>query len=246
MISKNIYYCWFGGNPKSENVKKNIKAWKEINPEYKIIEINEKNFDYKKYKFSREAYSLKKWAFVSDMARMEVLKEKGGFCLDVDVRLIKPLDKLRIYNGVWGLETAGLINPGLIIGADVNNIDIKNICRKYESLEFDEKIAEKELKSPDIVTDYFYYKGLKKKNIIQYVGSNQLVLSSDYFAPYHWWGGGKITKRTMGIHQYDNSWGANLKVTYEQRIMRNWRCNYPVSYFLCRNSYHFISDVWRR
>lgn len=32
MIPKIIHYCWFGHNPKSQNVLKYIDTWKNISP----------------------------------------------------------------------------------------------------------------------------------------------------------------------------------------------------------------------
>lgn len=238
MINKIIFYCWFGRQEKSSQIIENLKSWKCFNPDYQIIEINENNFDYNKYSYTKCAYEQKMWAFVSDMARMEILNNSGGFCLDTDVKLISSLDTLRDYKGVWGLETSGLIAPGLVIGAEKGNEDIQNLCRIYENLTFDSNLAEKKLKSPDIVTKYFLQKGLSYNNKLQCIGDKQLILPSIYFAPYHWWGGGKVAKKTIGIHQYANSWGANLKVTNRQKIMRNWRCYFPKSYFLCRNIFN--------
>lgn len=38
MIPKKIHYCWFGGAEKSGLIKKCIKSWKKICPDYDIIE----------------------------------------------------------------------------------------------------------------------------------------------------------------------------------------------------------------
>lgn len=240
MINKVIYYCWFGKNEKPQKVKNNITNWKSKNPGFKVIEINEDNFDYKKYAFTRKAYELKKWAFVSDMARMEILAKNGGFCLDTDVKLLSSLNDLRTHMGVWCLETSSLIAPGLIIGSEKENTDLRQICRIYENLVFDSEMAERCLKSPDIVTEYFLGRGLSFNNKVQIIGNDQLVLSSEYFAPYHWWGGGRITRRTKGIHEYENSWGANLNVSRKQKLLRNWRCNFPSSYFFFKNLFNKI------
>lgn len=240
MINKTIYYCWFGKNKKGNDIISNIESWRETNPDYKIVEINEKNFDCRKYKFSLEAYENKKWAFVSDVARMDVLFNLGGFCLDTDVKLISSLDSLRKNRSVWCLETSGLIGPGLIIGVEKGDQDLKNILDIYRELSFDSKNAKKTQKSPDIVTGYFKQKNLGVKNKNQVLEENELVLASDYFAPYHWWGGGHVTKRTIGIHQYANSWGADLKVSKKQKLMRNWKHKFPESYFFIKKCFDHI------
>lgn len=42
LIPKKIYYCWFGHNKINDEIKKNINGWECLNPDYQIIEINEK------------------------------------------------------------------------------------------------------------------------------------------------------------------------------------------------------------
>lgn len=78
MIPKVIHYCWFGGNPKPEIVEKCIASWRKFCPDWEIIEWNESNYDVEKTPFVKEAYKAKKWAFVSDFARLDVVYAAGG------------------------------------------------------------------------------------------------------------------------------------------------------------------------
>lgn len=103
-IPKKIHYCWFGRNPLTESAKKCIESWKKYCPEYEIIEWNENNFDLTENRYAREAYEQKKWAFVSDYARLKIVYEQGGIYMDVDVELIKPLDELTELDGYMGFE----------------------------------------------------------------------------------------------------------------------------------------------
>lgn len=50
--------------------------------------------------YCREAYEAKKWAFVSDYARLKVLHDHGGFYMDVEV--VKSLDPLCAYDALSG------------------------------------------------------------------------------------------------------------------------------------------------
>ena len=43
-IPKIIHYCWFGGKPKSQEIKKCIESWSQLLNEYEIIEWNESNY----------------------------------------------------------------------------------------------------------------------------------------------------------------------------------------------------------
>ena len=76
-IPKIIHYCWFGKNPKSEEIQKYINSWKTHMHDYEIIEWNESNFDVNKLEYTKQAYEMKKYAFVSDVARIEALYEYG-------------------------------------------------------------------------------------------------------------------------------------------------------------------------
>ncbi len=118
MIPKTIHYCWFGDNPKSELIKKCIESWKEFAPDFDIVEWNETNFDISKYKYAKQAYEKKNYAFVSDVARFDVLNTYGGIYLDTDVELIKPIERLLNNNLFMGYDQKGLIATGLIMGSE--------------------------------------------------------------------------------------------------------------------------------
>ena len=61
MIPKVIYYCWFGNNQKSKEIEMCMESWRKVCPEqgWKIVEINETNFDINFCNFTREAYAQK-------------------------------------------------------------------------------------------------------------------------------------------------------------------------------------------
>lgn len=81
MIPKIIHYCWFGGNPLPPLAIKCIESWKKFFPGYEILEWNENNFDVNCIEYAREAYAAKKWAFVSDYARLKILYEHAACTL---------------------------------------------------------------------------------------------------------------------------------------------------------------------
>lgn len=119
MIPKIIHYCWFGGKPLPDEVKYYISTWQKYCPDYEIKEWNESNFDVNQNQYCREAYETKKWAFVSDYARLKILYEYGGIYMDTDVEVCKPLDHLASY-GFWsGFESESQIqtrNYGFLSG----------------------------------------------------------------------------------------------------------------------------------
>ena len=91
-IPRVIHYCWFGNGTLPEKTVKCIESWKQYCPGYEIKQWNEKNYDVNKIPYIMDAYKEKKWAFVADYARLDILWKYGGFYLDTDVELIKSLD----------------------------------------------------------------------------------------------------------------------------------------------------------
>ena len=88
MIPKIVHYCWFGKGEKSDIIKKCMETWKRNCHGYEFMEWNETNFDVNMCEFTRGAYENKKWAFVSDVARLVALKKYGGFYIDTDVEIL--------------------------------------------------------------------------------------------------------------------------------------------------------------
>ncbi len=138
MIPKIIHYCWFGNGEKNDVIKKCIESWKVNCPDYEIMEWNESNFDVNAYAFTKEAYENKKWAFVSDVARLEALIQYGGFYLDTDVEILQKdiFDKYRQYQNVFAFETERRINTGLFYGCERNTAILHDFLQCYESMTF--------------------------------------------------------------------------------------------------------------
>ena len=73
MIPKKIHYIWFGGKPLPDDAKKCIESWKKYCPDYEIIEWNESNYDLEKNEYVKKAYEQKKYAFLADYVRLDVI-----------------------------------------------------------------------------------------------------------------------------------------------------------------------------
>ncbi|MCM0725991.1 glycosyltransferase family 32 protein [Latilactobacillus curvatus] len=228
MIPKVIYYAWFGGTDEPTSLVNNKKTWSKYLPGYKIVRIDETNFDVNKYSFTKSAAAEKKWAFVSDLARYVVLFESGGIYLDTDVEIISSIDDLLIGHSFWALENSNSINSGLIFAVEKKDNNLKNIIGIYKDLVYT-RSSESQVITTKIVTPYFTNQGFKKKNKLQRLFDGTIIYPTQYFAPYHWWGGGRIWGKTRTIHHYHASWGvkdkkkvklSRLKSPYfEQEIM---------------------------
>jgi hypothetical protein len=206
LIPKKIHYCWFGKNPLPEDAVRCIESWKKYCPDYEIIEWNEDNFPFDYNDYVREAYEAKKWAFVSDVARLYALVNEGGVYMDTDVEIIKPIDSILQYEAVSGFESTGEIPTGLMA------------CMPHQPLfekllgDYDGKHFLKEDGSMDLTTNVTRITGicleygLVLNNQQQCVGGFMLM-PMDVFCPKdHLTGDINITENTLAIHHFGGSW----------------------------------------
>jgi len=205
MIPKIIHYIWVGGKPLPKFAEKCIESWKKYCPDYEIKRWDESNLDIEKYKFVKDAYEAKKYAFASDVLRCEILYNYGGIYLDVDVELIKALDDLLKNKSFGGIESSLSIAPGLIWACEKGDKNIEDILKIYEKIDF--KIENvNSLIIGDIFTEYFMKKGFVKENKTQDLG-DAVIYASEYFSPINTiTNKKKITKNTYSIHWYNASW----------------------------------------
>lgn len=206
MIPKVINYCWFGKKSLPNSVKKNIKTWRKICPDYKIVEWNENNFNVTDNKFVEEAYKNHAWAFVSDYARLKIIYEYGGIYLDTDVEIIRKLDSLlnnKAYIGIQRREK--LCASGLGFGAEKHNPVIKKMLLKYENLHFDPK-KKMELSCPNLNNAVIREIGYKSSDTITQL-NDITVYPPKYFDPLSpGFTNDLLMPETYTIHHYNASW----------------------------------------
>lgn len=206
MIPKKIHYCWFGGKPLPNSVKKCIKSWKKFCPDYEIIEWNESNYDVNKIPFIQQAYQAKKYAFVSDYARLDIIHSEGGIYLDTDVELLKNLDPLLVNQCFLAMELPGLVATGLGFGAQKGHWFLKENIGFYHKLNFD---ANNIITCVNITTDLLKKYDLTSDNSKQTL-KDMIILPTEYFCPMNYQTKEiKITEKTYSIHHYDASWQSN-------------------------------------
>lgn len=203
MIPKKIHYCWFGGNEKPEKVKKCIASWKKLCPDYEIVEWNESNFDVNQNGYTRRCIREKKYAFLSDYARLVIVEKNGGIYFDTDVELIRNIDDLLQNEAFFGFESIEYINTGVGFGAIPQHPTVKLMKDQY-SVFLD---GTKEFSScPALNTRALTPEGLLKNGKQQMV-AGAIIYPVDYFNPYDD-ATGKLrkTKNTYSIHWYAKSW----------------------------------------
>lgn len=208
MIPKIIHYCWFGRGEKPDSVKRYIDTWKQYCRDYEIMEWNEDNFDVSQNVFSKEAYQAKKWAFVTDYARLKILYEHGGIYMDTDVEVCKSLDQLLEYEAFSGFESSNEIPTG-IMGAEKNNEWVAYLLSYYDGHTFIKSNGEEDITTNvKIITHMTKEKyNIALNNEKQYFGNNMLLLPYDYLCAKNQ-NTGKVEKsdNTYTIHYFSGTW----------------------------------------
>ncbi len=229
-MEKKIHYCWFGGNELPEIVQKCIESWKKYLPDYEIIQWNESNFDVKICPYVKEAYEAKKWAFVSDYARMYILYHHGGLYFDTDVEVVKPLDGPLAHGPFMAREAAAPdfgVNPGLVLYAEKGMPIYQEILNDYEKSHFvNEDGTYSYFTVVDRVTNILKTHGLTCEDCIQEV-AGLVIYPKPYFCPLDY-DTGKLTMypETYAIHWYSATW-FDEKMQHQREVCMEFNKRFP-------------------
>lgn len=165
--------------------------------------------------YVKEAYEAKKWAFVSDYARFEILYKYGGLYFDTDVELVKSFDDIVSKGTFMGLQPGkktvhGMeyeVNPGLGLGSEPGVEVFKEIIEFYHQLHFVTGNGGQNIKTiVDYTTEILKKHGMVNANIIQQV-AGITVYPADFFCPLDFNTGVlTTTENTHSIHHFVASW----------------------------------------
>lgn len=216
MIPKVIHYCWFGYGEKSALVKKCIQSWREKFPNYEIKEWNESNFDVTQNIYMKEAYECKKWAFVSDYARLQIIYTYGGIYFDTDVEVIKNFEPLIKENGYLCFENltneefGQQVGTGLGFAAEAKNKVIGKMLEEYEGIHFITNGEMDLTPCPVRNTEALRKMGLITDGRMQKI-ENIIVYPFEYFCGYDIANSYLVnSQNTYTIHHYSATWKAKM------------------------------------
>ena len=238
MIPKIIHYCWFGKNLIPEEQLKFISKWKEICPDWEIILWNESNFDINSTTFTKKAYELKKYAFVSDYVRVWALNKFGGVYLDTDVELKKNLECFLENEAFSCFETEGIPFTSAVWGSQQNHSLLKKLLNYYENKEYSLSESANTILIGDILEKEFSINPSENTNQLGSDGINSInIFSSNYFcldlpenyASHHFfdsWANSKKKnpyKNTIHERFYINS--LKISESYSKNTIKNFAKN---------------------
>lgn len=202
-IPKIIHYCWFGRGKYSPLIEKCMKSWQDILPEYEFVLWNEENFPFEQYPFAQEAYDKKKYAFVSDVARLHALYEVGGIYLDTDVEMLKPLDAFLSHGAFSSYESfAGISKriPTGLMGAKRKHPWIELLLSWYEGKHFSGyHVFTPNTRLISKITQCCYGIQLDGKPFV--LKDDVHIYASEYFCPER-----EVSKYSCCIHHFSGSW----------------------------------------
>ena len=203
----------------SETVLRCIESWHRFMPDWEYVLWNEDSFDVTSYLYAEEAYEAKKYAFVSDVARLYALKHFGGVYLDTDVLVFKSLEPLLEYDAFIGFEGSKHCPVGTcVIGSEADGEWVGQQLSDYEGRRF--LLPDGGL---DTTTNVSYITARMKKEGFVTSGLEQdfkgiHVFTVDYFCPRHTTGEYIRTEYTYCEHLGIGSW-ADPKSNWKSRLL---------------------------
>lgn len=219
-IPKIIHYCWFGGKEKPDSVKKCIESWKKFLPDYQLIEWNENNFNIEKLEYTKEAYVAEKYAFVSDVARIEALYQHGGIYMDTDVEVLKTFTPLLDARCILGMEEKEYVATSFMAFEKEHPL-VKQFLNLYESISFFYKNGQI-ITGTNVakLTNLLIEKGFVQENYYQELEEGIKIYPKEFFSPYdyincHY----NITENSYCVHHFAVSW-MSKKEQVKKRIKK--------------------------
>lgn len=206
-IPKILHYCWFGRGRYSDKIQKCIESWHKVLPEYKLMLWNEDNFPLNggKYPFAEQAFKDRKWAFVSDVARLHALYTIGGVYVDTDVEMLKPIDDFLKYDFFSSFESINHLPTGLM-ASKKGNPYIGYLLDWYVGKNYSGRDYY-EIANTKIITDLTKLITDIKINNTKYQFGGNVYFPYDYFCPQKVNDSFLLTENSYCIHHITGSWG---------------------------------------
>ncbi len=208
MIPKIIHYSWISDDPYPPLIQRCMDSWKKYAPDYQMVRWDKNRFDIDSLQFTKEAYIMKKWAFISDVQRLHALYHFGGIYLDTDVELVKPLDDLLFQKAFIGYHHGDRIQMW-VLGFEKGNPWIKRMLDYYNERPFirtDGSVDDEP--NTFIVTNLSEQEfGFRIADKPDYLAGDIRIYPVHYFDPPVLLPGNRgLSPETYAIHHYNGAW----------------------------------------
>src|SRR5690606_36054435 len=115
-----LHYCWFGGQPKPPEVLRCMESWARVLPDHEVVEWTESDLERGDH-YLDAALSQGLWSKVSNLVRLQVLRDQGGIYLDTDIELLRPFGRLMDEHCVVGFQQtrndSDWVNNAVLLGS---------------------------------------------------------------------------------------------------------------------------------
>lgn len=222
MIPKIIHYSWIGSEI-PDDVEIQINAWKKVLPEWEFMLWTTENWNVNSYKFSQEMYEKKKWPYVTDVLRLDVLYRYGGVYLDTDMLIKKSLNEFLSNKLVMGFQYENSVLTGLIM-SEPENPFINLALRMYQDEVLHEIHSELYTQTNNpIITKVLKskYPKFKLNGQHQELEKGVVIFPKEYFTYL-----GKDEKGNFAEHLFMNSWG-NGQVGMRKKVKKLLKFLFP-------------------
>ncbi len=210
MIPKIIHYCWFSGDPYPDLVKRCLRSWKRILPNYRIRLWDSNSFDFNSVPFVKEAMEAKKYAFAADYIRIYALYTEGGIYLDSDVEVLKSFDRYLNHSFFSGTEPY-IVNDKLfydieaaIMGSEPGFTFLKECLDQYSNMHF---MGKEQETICHLMSRLLTNHGYKAENNYQELNNNVVIYPLDHYGHRY------CFHNKTAIHWCQSSW---LDTYYER------------------------------
>lgn len=215
MIAKKIHYCWFGGKPMPVLARRCLASWAYHLPDYELVHWDESTFDVYSHTFTAAAYTAKRYAFVADYVRMQVLHREGGIYLDTDVEVLGAFDDLLDNDFFIGLEWDDRFGTS-VIGAAPGHWLPNAMLGYYERQRFDETRLSN-LVNVNEVSRLLLAKGFAGVEHEQVIGWDRVFPVGVFADPHHQ---APVGIQPVARHLYAGSWRNRER---KSALSRTWR-----------------------
>ena len=241
MIPKIIHLCWLSGDPYPEKIQYCIDSWKRYLPDYEIMLWDTNRFDVNSLPWTKQAFEVKKYAFVADYIRFYAVYNYGGIYLDSDVEVIKPFDDLLHLPYFVGVEAVPDGIELAAFGAEKGTQWVKDCMDYYPGRNFIGENGEMSLTPmPYIMGSLIrgHYAWTPVKSIAEFDPdpSRFCIFPQDRFNVHHYDDDQNllydVTDDTYCIHHFTNSWMPQVNMRgplhrlYFLISGKDWRVDY--------------------
>ncbi len=203
-IPKIIHYAWFGKGKRPVILERCQESWHKHLTDYNFKLWNENNFPFEKYPFAKQAYDLKKFAFVADVARIHALYYEGGIYLDTDMEVIKTFNPLLQYGLFTSYESPNLIQMGTV-GAKKFHPLMRTMLLWYYNLNFCDDYVE--IANTRIISKIVrYHYRVKLQGMYMELKDDIHIFPREYFIPERIGNSWDTTESTYTIHHGTGLW----------------------------------------